>query len=342
MGNSDLNVIQKYIQDINSVLRDSSSEDILIIFRKLYDKEQSFVKKMQSTAYGKKIYISFIERIVKARGGIKSARSYFRARQESYLNTVNKAIREVKPEFMYNVPVNYRFCLFVMETLENQHQKAKLKNKKIPKKKIFIELEQLFVEIKSLREEIINKHLYLSLHKAKVFSKNAYGSHSEFEDLIQIANEGLVVAADKYVMDNDSSSFHSMAIGRILANLIANGSVLSSATVGLHAQKKLYQIRKLLQSNPNFNSKDLSESLSIAEEEINDLLAATSYKSFDDTISDDGETRLVDVFKSDKEEEDQVEKKNLMVVVNDSFSVLSIIERKVLALRGVKIYQENK
>ena len=64
--------------------------------------------------------------------------------------------------------------------------------------------------------------------------------------IFQIANEALVISVDKYVMDEESSSFHSMAIGRIVGNLIENGEMASAATIGGHARKKLYQIRKIL------------------------------------------------------------------------------------------------
>lgn len=326
-----------YLNDINSALKNISEEDILEVFKKLYEREQAFAKKLQSTAPGRKVYLAFIEKISRSQGGIKIAKSYFRARQDSYLNTVNKAIRDVQPQLMYPVPINYRFCLFAITTLSE---------KQTNKKQSFIDsLDKMFTEIKALREEIINKHLYLSFHKAGVYKKSLAGKASEFEDLIQLANEALVIAVDKYCIDDDSSSFHAMAIGRIIGNLIANGSQTSAATVGQHAQKKLYQIRKMIQKYPNMNTKEMSDILKIAEEDINDLMAATSYKSLDDKVSDDSDTRLIDTFVAPSENVDgfdAVEEQDTRDVLHESFSVLSLLEKKVLQLKGIKINEDSE
>jgi len=327
-------LVKVYLEDINGALKNLSDEDILEVFGRLYEREQLFAKKLQSTAAGRKVYLEFIQKISRSQGGIKVAKSYFRARQDSYLDTVNKAIRDVQPKLMYPVPINYRFCLFAIQCLEGKEEKK-------DKKPTFREtLSKLFSEIKELREEIINKHLYLSLHKAGIFKKSWAAGASEFEDLIQLANEALVVAVDKYVMDEEASSFHAMAIGRIISNLISNGSTISSATVGEHAKKKLYQIRKMLQKNPNMQNRDVAQALDIAEEEVNDLLAATSYSSLDDTISEDSDTRLVDTFVAPTDGMDgyqAVEDDDTLDVLQKSFGVLSLIERKVLRLKGIKI-----
>lgn len=323
----DYQLIQTYIRDINDVLRDASNEDILNLFKKLYNKEQSFAKKLQSTGSGRKIYMMFIKKIVESQGGIKSARSYFRARQESYLETVNEAIKKVNPKLMYEVPINYRFCLFATQTLVTIDPK----------------LSELFSEIKTLREEIINKHLYLSLNRAKIHRKNSHG-RAEFEDLIQIANEALVVAVDKYVMDGEESTFHQMALGRMIGNLIANGSTLSATTIGGHAHKKLYQIRKLLQKQPNLTNDQVGNILDIAREEVDSLIAATSYSSLDEELPNSSKSgtvdsvRRIDTIVSDdwEKEFEAIEKEDALSKLEEGFKNLSIIQRKVLLLKGVK------
>lgn len=332
MSLDEYRIIQVYLRDINSALKDASTEDIMELFKKLYNKEQSFAKKLQSTAYGRKVYIMFISKIAKAQGGIKSAKTFFRARQNSYFLTVNKAIKEMEPKLMYNVPINYKFCLFAIESLTLTDERGLKKDRDA-------KLADLFKEIKALREEIISKHLYLSLNRAKIHSKSTYGMSVDFEDLVQIANEALIVAVDKYVMGDEASSFHAMAIGRMLANLITNGTILSSVTIGQHAQKKLYQIRKLLQKNPDFKSNEIASALSIAEEEINDLMNTTSYRSLDEELGEDSETRYGDIISDEKStsQYEDVEKKSMLDLLSKGFNVLSVMEKKVLILKGVKI-----
>ena len=321
--NDEYRLIQTYLNDLNNALKDTASEDIIDLFKKLFNQEQNFAKKLQSKSYGRNVYMLFIDKISKSQGGIKSARSYFRARQDTFLETVNKAIKEVDPCLMYKVPINYRFCLFAVESLRGKDKK----------------LDSMFKEIKLLREEIINKHLYLSLNRAKIHSKNASGLSVGFEDLIQIANEALIVAVDKYVKDEEASSFHVMAIGRILSNLISQGTQVSSTSIGGHAQKKLYQIRKFLQNHQEFNMKEMSEALEIDEKEIANLLHATSYRSLDEYIGEDGEARFGDIVKDEKSENPYnfVENKSLVDVLQKSFDILSVVEKKVLSLKGVKI-----
>lgn len=335
-----LSLIQTYLKDINEALRDAKEEDIMVLFKDLYDKEQRFAKRLRATGYGRDVYVKFIRKILASRGGIKIAKSYFRARQDSYIGTVNRAIREVNPKLMHDVPVNYRFCLFAIESLMVQDKDGKQVNRDE-------KLASLFQDIKRLRDEIINKHLLLSLHRAGVFKKNSYAAYSEFEDLVQIANEALVISVDKYVMDDDASSFHSMAIGRIIGNLIENGEMASAATIGAHARKKLYQIRKILQKNPDFSNSEVAAILKIAEDEVVDLVGATKYQSLDDYADESGESRVSETFTADSQEpkEDQydaTEKDNLLSVLSKSFDVLSVIELKVLRLKGVSTHENNK
>jgi DNA-directed RNA polymerase specialized sigma subunit len=335
----DLNLIQAYLKDIDEALQDTKDEDILILFRELYEKEQIFAKRLRATGYGRGVYRAFITKILDSRGGIKIAKSYFRARQDSYIDTVNRAIRERDANLMYDVPVNYRFCSFAMETLEIKSKDGKgekvYKDKKLP---------SLFEEIKKLRDEIISKHLYFSLNRAKIFKQTAYGSSTQFEDLIQMANEALIIAVDKYVMDDDSSSFHVMAFGRILSNLIENGEDASAATVGSHGKKKLYQIRKLLQNNPNLSTLELANIMKVAEEEVTDLMGATTYQSLDNFVGDDTTTRLVETFTTEdndrNNQHDLIEKRDLLSVLSKSSDVLSVMEKKVLRLKGVR-FDEN-
>lgn len=349
----DLNLIQSYLRDIDQALQNTKDEDILILFRELYEKEQSFAKRLRQTGYGKNVYRAFITKILNSRGGIKKAKSYFRARQNSFKGTINKAIKERNPELMYNVPVNYKFCLFSMEALEtkeavegkldaygNKVYRNKLdeRGNKIYKDK---KLPALFEEIKKLRGEIISKHLYFSLNRAKIFKQTAYGYSTRFEDLIQMANEALIVAVDKYVIDDDSSTFHVMAYGRILSNLIENGEETFAATVGPDGKKGLYQIRKLLQKNPNLSTAELANIMKVAEEEVADLIGSTSYQSLDNFVGDDSNTRLIEIFTTEDNNrsnpQETLVKNDLLSVLSDSFDVLSVMEKKVLRLKGVKL-----
>ena len=58
-----LNLIQSYIKEINDALKDAKEEDIMVLFKDLYDKEQRFAKRLRSTGDGRNVYMKFIRKI---------------------------------------------------------------------------------------------------------------------------------------------------------------------------------------------------------------------------------------------------------------------------------------
>lgn len=320
-----VNLVHTYIRELNEELRGISKTDVADLFLKLCNLEVQFSKKLRSTAEGRKVYEKFVYKINRMKGGIKVAKPYFRERQDIFSETVNRAIRENKPDMMYAIPINYKFVRYAMENITK------------PSKKIL----ELHEEIKTTREQIISKYLHLALNKAKVFSKSMYIGYADFSDVLQLANEALVLAVDKYVVDENSSSFHVMAIGRIVGHLIAYGSAPSSATIGLHNQKKLYQIRKLMQKTPGINNKEMAEILKIAEKDIDELIEATKYSSLDQPVNADMEDSSLGDFVADQKCEtnnphSNTEHSQLVSMLYSKMDQLSIIEQKVLKLKGIK------
>lgn len=329
-----VNLVHTYIRELNEELKSISKSDVADLFTKLCSLETQFSKKLRSTADGRKVYEKFVYKINRMKGGIKVAKPYFRERQDVFSETVNRAIRENKPEMMYDIPINYKFVRYAMENITKVDKKGRPVD---PPKKI-VELHE---SIKVTREQIISKYLHLALNKAKVFSKSMYIGYSDFSDILQLANEALVLAVDKYVVDDNSSSFHVMAIGRIVGHLIAYGSAPSSATIGLHNQKKLYQIRKLMQKNPGINNKEMAEILKIAEKEIDELIEATKYSSLDQPVNADMEDSSLGDFVADQKCEtnnphSNTEHSQLVSMLYSKMDQLSIIEQKVLKLKGIK------
>jgi len=317
-----MNIIETYVNEINSFMEKTSSEDIDDLFIRLCTKEEEFRKRLQSVGGGKKVYLKFVGHIEANNGGIKMARGYFRVRQNLLKSTVNVAIREVEPHLMYDIPINFRFCNFAMNNIDGSKEK----------------LLPLFNEIKALRDEIISRHLYLSLNRAKVHKNVSYTMTLSMEELIQVSNEAMISAVDNFVI-NDTSSFHHMAIGYMISRLIAQGAEVSSATIGEHANKLLYRLRKLIHNEPRITTAEISSRLEVSEQEINDLLLSTIYKSLDEPVSDGSDKRHVDylVAPSPTEEFERLETKNDIKVIKNNAGVLTLLERKVLRLKGIKI-----
>lgn len=339
------NVLQRYILELNTELKGFDSAAVEKMFVKLIDLEKSFAKKLLKTGQGKRVYSDFINMIYKLKRSMLYVRPYFRQRESMYLNTINKAVEKNQPTKLYDAPVNFKFIMFAVARLEeNEREDAKKKAFKeqtqyVPVKfELNKDLAVIFEKIKSLRHEIMNNNLFLALSKAKGHARSHGGSFADMSDLVQIANEGLILAVDKYV-PSEGSVFATMAIGRMVANLIENGSNQSPVTVNSSGRKKLYRIRRLLEKNPSITRGQIAEILKVSEQEVNDLIEATHYLSLDQPVGAEDDRTMGDVT-PDTEMTDayeMTENKDLFLKLLSAYEYLSVIEQKILKLKGVNL-----
>ena len=317
------NVLQRYIHELNADFKEFDSAAVEKMFLKLIDLERMFAKKLQKTPHGKRVYADFIDMIYKFKRGMLYVRPYFRQRESMYLGTINKAVEKNQPAKLYDAPVNFKFIVYAVGKLKEYGAE--------PNK----DLVSLFEKIKELRNEIMGNNLFLALSKAKGHARSSGGNILEMSDLVQTANEGLIIAVDKYV-PSEGSVFATMAIGRMVANLIEFGSNQSSVTVNLGGRKKLYRIRRLLEKNPTMTRAQIAEILKVAEQEVNDLMDATHYSSLDQPVGVEDDRTLGDVTADARADtHESVENKDLFLKLLNAYQYLSVIEQKILRLKGV-------
>ena len=320
----DQNLLYIYLKDLNDELKDFKAGDTNKTFAKLIALEKQFREKLNKTSKGKKVYSTFINMIYKSSGrggGIVMVRPYFRQRELTFINTIHKAVEKNKPDELYGAPINFKFISFAMKELTPP-----------PK-----ELVKIFEEIKIVRNDIVNSYLFLAFGRAKVHNKSAYSSSIDMSDLVQIANEALIIAVDKYV-PTETTVFAHMAMGRIIANLIATGSSPSAASINSGGQKRLYRIRRLLERSPHLTREQVAEILDVTEMEVNDLIESTRYSSIDQPIGSDEGRTLGDVIHDDDPEsapDNIVENEDLALKLLAAYKTLTIIEQKILRLKGV-------
>ncbi|MCS7092617.1 MAG: hypothetical protein NZM26_04665 [Patescibacteria group bacterium] len=328
-------LIQLYVKELNQALKESSGVDVDAEIRRLSDLERRFVKRLCAVAGRKKVYKDFVDFILKEKD-LRFARSYFRERENMYKDSINKAIRTRNYKALSDFNANYLFCLFSMNRLASKDQ----------------QLIEIFDQMKNLRESLVHKHLHYALNRAKSFSYMCYSSNAiELEDLIQIANEALVVAVDKYVPNEQASSFRVMAIGRMISNLIANSTQIFPVTLGKGSSRQLYQIKRLLEKIPSLSTQDISDIIGVVQEEVSFLLNATAVSRLDEPIQSDTEGKrtmfLLDFLASDADEFNDpflaLEKKDLLNKSLQMFHSLTVLEQKVLRLKGInfKSYTEE-
>lgn len=321
------NLIQLYIKEINEALKGVAEKETNDELKKLIGLELKFAKRLRSITGGKQKYKDFIFHIVEDKD-LREARPYFRERENMYKDIINPAIMAKDTESLHRLRLNFRFCFFVMETMQNKD----------------IRLDDIYEQIKKTREGIIHKHLHHALNRAKSFSRGI-GSVVDFGDLIQLANEALIEAVDKYVIDQDSTSFHNMAFGKMISSLITSSDSSLPVTLWPKASRKLYQIRKILEKTPGINTRDLSQILDTAEEEISLIMNASRYKSLDESLNgseDDSEMpsiTLLDFLPSITNEYNDpylmIEREDMIRTAAEIFKNLTLLEQKALRLKGV-------
>jgi DNA-directed RNA polymerase specialized sigma subunit len=329
----DINILQIYLKELAQEAHYSLDFNTNEKFKVLIKLEKQFAKCLRSFKEGREVYRQFVHYINVESSDLREARGYFRERLSNFVPVVNKAISKANMKDMYRLPINFRFCAFAMK---------KLKDSSGPKKEL---LQSIMSDMITSRNEIINQFLYMALNKAKVFnSKNRSGS-VEFSDFISAANEGLLNAVDKYVL-SDNSKFHQMAVGFILSHLLTvQSSHSSAATLGTHGQKKLYSLKKALQKQTgNLNIPELSEILKIAEEDIADLINSTKYFSLDAPVNNH-ESHFISDFIDLSDDNtssalDMAEAKELLLQLSENIDKMSIIQKKILLLKGIIRYED--
>lgn len=329
----EINILQLYLKELAAEAQYSTNFDTNEKFKNLIKLEREFAKCLRSFKEGREVYRAFVHYINVESSDLREARGYFRERLSNFMPIVNKAISKANMKDMYRLPINFRFCAFAMKKLDGV---------KGPKKE---KVDKIMADMVIIRNEVINQYLYMALNKAKVFSSKNKSGSVEFSDFISAANEGLLNAVDKYVL-GPNSKFHQMAVGFMLSHLLTvQTSHSSAATLGTHGQKKLYSLKKALQKQTgNINVPELSEVLKIAEEDIADLINSTKYFSLDAPVNGYEDHLVSDFVDLDNGDfvsaYDIVEAKNLLLQISENIDKMTIIQKKILVLKGAIKYED--
>ena len=216
---------------------------------------------------------------------------------------------------------------------------------------------RLYRQIHALREELISTNMPLALNRARLFFSKTPASHLAYMDLVQISSEGLMSAIDKFCLPF-TSTFRSVAIGRMVGNFIENYSETQLHFYPVD-KRKIYRANKFAgkhvsgidpQKLTEEVNKDVDNAYKTNPDEIMSLMAASSCVSADTgTVrgigSSDGDDsinvpKLVDRFQApdDTRPDVRVEQQDALASMYTSIrEVLTEVERKFLRLRGVAV-----
>lgn len=307
--------------------------------KQLLDREKQFRLALIRTQYGTETYEAFIKHIRDELRNTLAARPFFRERQSIFSSEISPALHSRKAKALMRFHFNYQFIAWCMS------QRKWNRNTSLPR---------LFREIQIARAELIDTNTPLAISRARIFFKFNPAAHLEFMDVVQTAVEGLIAAVDKFV-PAENAALAGVACQRMTGNFIeaATEPLIhfypreKKKAYRAHKARKIFgddveRITKFVNTDPKTGKQLPAEERSTADEVV-DLMAAASTVSADTAVPHvfhDGDAEsMISSYAADEscQPDIQVEARETYMEIQSNFQHLSVLERKVLRMRGVEL-----
>ena len=335
---------QNLAKQIKDVIEDNEAvvEDQKEHVERLMALERQFAKSISETLKGAETYSKFITYITVEVGNMLTAKSYFREVASDYTK-ISEKMRNNDAKGLMSFHPNYSMIQFVVNNW----------GAPLPKKARVI--YDKFIEC---RKELIENNLPLAVNRAMLFYKKTPKNHMTLLDFIGICTCGLAVGIDKYVGEY-TPVWRSVCIGRMVGFMIEEYSKtfikmypsdqkILYRTQALKHKLKIEDIKLLTKVVNDSFYEDKREGrpaphLPIPEEIIRSLLNSSGYVSADSSAPDteDGDGEGVGVYDYSFDEKDNVDEgvefRDSLRKVTAATMFLTILEKKVLRLKGVSI-----
>jgi hypothetical protein len=333
---------QNLARQIKDVIEDNegSIDDQKEHVERLMQLELTFREDIKRYSKGTEAYVKFIKYITIEVGNMLTAKSYFREIAADYTKISEKMKNDDAKGLMIFHP-NYSMIQFIVENWGGP----------LPKK-----VQSTYNKFLECRRELIENNLPLAINRAMIFYRKTPKNHLTLLDFIGICTCGLAVGIDKYV-GQYTPVWRSVCIGRMVGFMIEE---YSKTFIKMYPsdQKILYRTKalkyKLQIEDIKLLTKVVNDSfyedqklgkpcphLPIAEEVIRGLLNSSGYISADSVSPDSEDEEGVSVYDYAFNEEDNVEEKveyrDSVRKISSMGMYLTIMERKVIRLKGVMI-----
>jgi DNA-directed RNA polymerase specialized sigma subunit len=294
--------------------------------------EDQFRHTLIKHSLGERMYKAFVRYINVYKHNILAARPFFRERQKIFTRSISKALKTGDIVRLHKFRFNFTFIQFVLGSYPWK-----------PNSKIV----RIAREIVKLRWELVTLNLPLAISRARIFFSRTPRSHLEYMDFIDIACEGLMNAIDKYVPSAEAGAFPSVAIQRMTGNFIEEYSETKIHFYPVD-KRKIYRANKILGRNNEIPIEELVEKVNLGVEksgttnsdELTGLLSAQSCLSIEVNVHDGEESvRIEERFEAPRETQPDVlcEQRSVFNSLSHAVSQLSLLEQKILKLRGVSL-----
>lgn len=307
----------------------------------LFAQEKKFKYHISQYKQLEDIYAQFIGFIINENGNILSAKPYFREKSEVFNSEISSAIKNKNNKELIKFDINFKMIDFIVKRWRgNLPPRAK----------------KYYDELKKTRNILIENNLPLAINRAKLFYRKTSRSHLSLLDLIDICTYGLITGIDKYVGDY-SRVWRSVCIGRMVGYMIEEYSktflrmypvdrkILYRANA-LKFRLKIEDVSELTKAVNESFEKDKAEGkptpkLPIQEIHISTLINGSSYVSADNKSENDDQDNHVTIYEYVSDEDQNIEKnyinRDLMNKIIIASKKLSIMEKKIIKLKGVTI-----
>jgi DNA-directed RNA polymerase specialized sigma subunit len=286
------NYLQYLDQDIAKMGLDFSSQEFFELQRTqvmdLIQYERDFVDELIALQLADTAYGVFVDFITKEKCNILAARPYFRERQTKFSSEITGHLQQRNLTALSTYRINHPMLSFWLKRL-------KVTPQNLPS------LWAIYQKVESQRMVIARTNAPLALNRCKKFWNTTPHSHLEYMDLIQIAQEGLLTAIDKFVPPF-TKVFRSVIIGRITA-----GHIKEYSSTMVHFlpddRRIIYKANKCRKdglsaaATADRINQEIGENCALTESDVQDIMSASSHLSLfgksDDT--EEGAPSLIDV-----------------------------------------------
>jgi DNA-directed RNA polymerase sigma subunit (sigma70/sigma32) len=312
----------------------------------LFQLEKKFKYNIQKYQQSVKIYELFVKLIMDKEKNILSAKPYFRENSNFFNANISQNLKDRDHQSLMKYDINFQFINFIVKNWKG----------KLPERP-----KRYYDDFLEARRILIENNLPLAINRAKLFYRKTPRSHLSLLDLIDICSQGLIVGIDKYV-GTYTKVWRSVCIGRMTNYMIEEYSKtflrmypsdkrILYRTNSLRYRLKIENIEELTKAVNESFVKDKAEGkqnlpkLPIKEVHIRTLLNGTSYISAESPVGgssgEDNEKVSIYDYTSDKNQDNAEEaliKKDLLAKIAEATNKLSIIERKIIKLKGVNLW----
>ncbi len=300
----------------------------------LIDLEIKFRETLIEDWRGPSVYEEFVRFISQVRRNILDARPYFRERQDVFKTEISPALRYKQHENLYKYNINWQFISFALKHGDFSPGSRVVKASN---------------EVNKARQELIEENMPLAVSRARIFSGKTRRAHLTHMDLVQISNEGLIAAVDKFVLPY-TPIFRSVVIGRSVGNLIE-----SNSETLLHFypsdRRKIYRTNKTNRDPESPDWDKCVEAINIDSDEkhltnvdeVQTLMLAASHVSMDVMTEDDAVSDAVkkvhNSYAADESTRPDVQLENAQIrnKLYSSINGLASAEKKILIMKGLPI-----